>query len=306
MKNIRIFAVLLALIFALPTSAQDFGYAKEKAFFKAHWNEVVKDLGGDVFWHGAQYVLADVNNDGTAELYLWFSNREEYLYAMKDNKAVRVSETNRHESEQYSIERFFAPFMAPYELLIDKPIEKGINTEQHLYDRFDIPGIWFRLDPEVNGNFNIKTAIEALWCFDSEYLSDAMYSLVNGSKDDENIKEFVLDVSNGYAAIEYNTLGKNRVEFCYWNMTDGKKLLAMNYYIYGSDEEKDDPMNWFQQILFMKYDPKTKSLEPVVAPIQGYDFKKECTLSLPRKGKNITLVGADNEELVWTGSGFKL
>lgn len=303
MKNLRTLAILLALVLALPICAQDFGYPKEKAFFKAHWNEVLEDLGPDVYIGDAQYVLFDFDKDGSAELYLWFGQNAEYLYANKNNKAVRVSDSNAKEEYVYGLDAFYPHFMAPYELLLDKPVDQEMATEQQIYDRFDIPRIWFKLHPKVEGKFNIKTAMEALCCFDSEFVSPAMYALYTGQYSKDEVKEFVVDAANGYAGLEYKTYYHNSVEFCYWNLSDGKKLLAMNYHIGGYED--DEGTDWFAQTLFMEYDPKTQMLKPVVAPIAGYDFKYEYTFQLPRKGKNILLFGADDNELVWTGSGFK-
>lgn len=303
MKKLFGLAILLASMIALPLSAQDFGYAKDKAFYKAHWDEVVKDLGPDKYLDGAQYVLFDFDEDGSAELYLWFDKHDEYLYTNKGNKVVRVSETRREVDDAFDLSSFYAHFMAPYELLLDQPVKDFEAMEQHIYGRFDIPKIWFGMHPEIEGKFNIKNAINALLNFDCEFLSDAMYALYCEEYEKDEVNEFVVDVTNGYAKYEFKSHYYNMVEFCYWNLTGGEKLLAMHYHIggYEDDEESD----WFEQTLFMKYDPVTNRLNPVVAPIEGYDFKQEFNFQLPRRGKNIMLIGPDNDELVWNGSGFK-
>lgn len=303
MMTLKQLAIAAIMTLALPLTAQDFGYPNDKAFFKAHWQEVVNDLGPDKYLDNAQYVLFDFDQDGQAELYLWFTRHDEYLYAKRGDKAVRVSESARTEQDQYQLDgRFYPHFMAPYQLLIDQPIKEGILTEQHIYDRFDVPGIWFRLHPKVEGKFGIKKAIEALNCFDCEMISDAMYALTTGQYDKEFTRECLVDLANGYAVYEMNTHYKNEVEFCYWNLADGDKLLAMHYHIGGYE---DDDADWFEHTLFMRYNAKTQYLEPVVAPIQGFDFVREYNFALPRKGKNILLIGADDNELVWTGNGFK-
>lgn len=303
-KYLRTCAVLiLTLLLVLPVSAQDFGHPKDKEFYKAHWNEIIADLGPDQYIESAQYVLYDFDKDGHAELYLWFGNNEEYLYTNKNNKAVRVSETNKTVDDAFSLDPFYAHFMAPYELLLDKPVNQQMSTEQQVYDRFDIPRIWFKLHPKVEGKFNIRTAIRALCSFDCEFLSPAMEALSTGEYSKDEVEEFVTDVTNGYAKLSFKSYYMNQVEFCYWNLSDGDKLLAMHYHFSGYED--DDPVEWIEQLLFMKYDAKTQTLNPVVAPIEGYDFFGEYNFELPRRGKNITLIGPEYSELVWTGSGFK-
>lgn len=303
MKTFRKLAMTMTLTLSLSASAQDFGHPKDKAFYKAHWNEIVKDLGPDAYIGNAQYVLHDFNKDHSAELYLWLGHGEEYLYSIKNNKVVRVSETARTVEDEFWLGSFYAHFMAPYEMLLDKPVNQEYESEQHLYEAYDVPGIWFKLHPKVKGTFNIKTAIEAIYCFDCEYIGDALYALYSGRYDKEEAEEYVVDVQNGYAKYQYNTSTMNMVEVCYWNMANGEKLLAMHYHVSGNPQ--GDNVDPIEQTLFMKYNPKTKVLNPVVAPIQGFNFQMECNFSLPRKGKNITLIAADNDELKWTGSGFK-
>lgn len=303
MKNLKTLALLLALLLALPLTAQDFGYPKDKAFYKSHWNEVLKDLGDNVYIDNAQYVLFDFDKDGQAELYLWFSRQEEYLYAIQGNKAVRVSETARPVEDQFWLGSFYPHFMAPYQYLLDKPVPEFHAAEQHIYDMFDVPRIWFGLRPKIEGKFGIKSAIDAICCFDCRYLSDALYALVSGEYDKDNVSEYVVDAANGYAKFAYKEETIRMVELCYWNLANGEKLLAMHFHI--SCPAEDEEIEWFEQTLFMKYNPKTQYMEPVVAPIKGFDFQAEYNFSLPRRGKNITLIGADNHELKWTGNGFE-
>lgn len=301
-KNI-ITAVVLLL--SLPLSAQDFGHPKDKAFYKAHWNEVVRDLGPDVFIDNAQYVLFDFDKDNTAELYLWLSNYEEYVFTIKNNKVVRVSDaSSRKQDGKYSLREFYAHFMAPYQMLLDKQIDKRYNTEQHLYDMYDLPSLWFKLNPKVKGKFNIRSAIDAIHCFDCETLGDIMRALTTGEYSKDYIDEYVCDVANGYACASIKGETINKAEFCYWNLKNGEKLLAMHYHLSNRLPNSNDT-EWFEQILFMKYNPKTQRLTPVVAPIQNFDFMHECNFVLPRHGKNITLSGVEETVLSWTGSGFK-
>ena len=305
MKTLKIImiAVALTLSFSLQLSAQDFGYPKDKAFYKAHWDEVLKDLGPDQYFFDTHYVLFDFDKDGTAELYLRFSKDEEYLYTIKDNKVIRVSETARQVEDEFWLGSFYPYFMAPYELLLDKPVKEFESMEQQVYDIFEIPRIWFEIHPKVEGTFNIKSALKNICCFDSGFFSDALYTLETGEYSNDYVEEFVLDLSNGYASVKFRTDYMNKVEACYWNMANGEKLLAVHYHL--TDVWGDNNVDWFEHILFMKYNPTTKRLNPVVAPIEGFDFQTEYNFSLPRKGKNITLIGAENHELQWTGSGFK-
>lgn len=296
-------AAVLCLVLPLMAHAQDFGYPKDKAFYKAHWNEVLEDLGPDQFFFRVQYVLFDFDNDKSAELYLWFSMKEAYLYSIKDNKVVRVSETARTMKDEYWLDSFYPHFMAPIELLLDQPIEQFESMEQQVYDMYEIPGIWFGLNPKVEGTFNVKSAANAILEFDCRDLSEALYAIANDEYSEEDMEEYVLDIKNGYASVAYKGDYINKVELCYWNMENGEKLMALHYQL--TEEWGEGNLDWFEQTLFMKYNPKTHRLQPIVAPIQGFDFKAEYNFSLPRKGKNITLIGAEDHELQWTGSGFK-
>lgn len=303
MRKITQLAMMAAMTLALPLSAQDFGYPKEKAFYKAHWDEVVNDLYADKFY-SAQYILFDFDKDGSAELYLWFDKNDEYLYSIKDVHVVRVSETARPVEDQFWLGSFYPHFMAPYEMLIDAPIDKNYPTEQHLYAPEDIPSLWFKLDPVVTGTFNIKSVVSALYMFDCVKLSEALYALETGTYSKDEVQEFVVDTANGYAKLKYRGTAENMVELCYWNMANGEKLVAMHYHM-TDEQETESGLNYMEQTLFMKYNPKTKHLVPIVAPIEGFDFQLECNIRLPRKGKNIELISTDIYTLTWTGSGFK-
>lgn len=293
----------LATMLALPAAAQDFGHPRDKAFYQTHWADVVADQGDEYRLFGAQYMLFDFDRDGTAELYLWLEEgMDEYIYGKKGNRVVRLSEKARPVEDAFWLGQVFPQFLAPCEMLLDKPIDPDMETEQHIYDIVEVPRIWYKLHPKVKGTFNIKSAIEAVCSFDCNRLSDAMYALYSGqySKEDVADQGYVVDVANGYARYEWRTERENMVEFCYWNMTGGEKLLAMHF-----NMTVDDEGTGMERTLFMKYDPKTRQLHPVVAPIKGFDFNEECHFGLPRKGKNIRLIGADNHELRWTGQGFE-
>lgn len=303
MNTVRNLPIILALAVGLPASAQDFGYPKEKAFYKAHWSEIVKDQGPERYYDRSQYLLFDFDHDGSAELYLWFDQYAQYLYSIKDGKAVRVSDNTREADDDFRVQNFEPHFMAPYELLLDKPVPPFEAAEQHVYDKWSIPGIWFGLHPKVEGPFNIKSLARALYAFDCPFLSEALYGFAGGRCPYDNVEEFVVDPANGFARI-YSLADwvTNVVELCYWNMAGGEKLVALNYHL---TDEYGDEVDSFQHTLFMKYSPTTKQLTPIVAPIAGYNFKGEYNFSLPRKGKDITLIGVDQEKLKWTGSGFK-
>lgn len=295
--------LLLAIAIALPTVAQDFGYPKEKAFYKAHWNEVVQDQDSEQYYDNLQYLLFDFNNDGVAELYLWFNQYEQYLYSARNGKVVRVSDNSRETEDDFSIQNFEPHFMAPYELLLDKSVPDFEAMEQQVYDKWDIPGIWFGMHPKVEGTFNIKSVARAICNFDCPFLSEALDGFANDRCPYDNVEEFIVDPVNGFARL-YSLADwvANNVELCYWNMKGGEKLVALNYHL---SDKFNDEVESFQQTLFMKYDSTTKCLNPIVAPIEGYNFKGEYNFELPRKGKNITLIGVDHETLTWTGKGFK-
>ncbi len=301
MKKLRTLASLMTLTLALPLSAQDFGYAKDKAFYKAHWGEIVKELEETHIMENAQYILYDFDNDKSAELYLWFEMGDEVFYSIKDNQLTRLSAKDPQLYEQMNLDYFTPHYMAPCQLLLDKPLNPQLNTEQHIYDRFELPHIWFKLHPKVEGKFNIKTAIDAIRSFDCDVVEEALYSLVSGAYEKERIKEFVVDPANGYACIRYNTPTMNMLECCYWNMDNGQKLFALHYHV---SDRLNGEVVWLEQTMFMTYDPKTQYMTPVVAPIEGFDFRFDCNFSLPRRGKNISLSGPEEAELQWNGKGF--
>lgn len=296
-------ALIIITSIALPAAAQDFGYPSEKAFYKAHWNEVVQDQDSEQYYDNLQYLLFDYDNDGAAELYLWFNQYEQYLYSARNGKVVRVSDNSRETEDDFSIQNFEPHFMAPYELLFDKSVPDFEAMEQQVYDKWDIPGIWFGMHPKVEGTFNIKSVARAICNFDCPFLSEALDGFANGRCPYDNVEEFIVDPVNGFARL-YSLADwvANNVELCYWNMKGGEKLVALNYHL---SDKFNDEVESFQQTLFMKYDPATKRLNPIVAPIEGYNFKGEYNFKLPRKGKNITLIGVDHETLTWTGKGFK-
>lgn len=302
-RNAKAMVLIFATAIALPAAAQDFGHPREKAFYKAHWNDIVKDQDPEQFYMHSQYVLHDCDCDGSAELYLWFGQNEQYLYTIKGDKAVRVSDSNRTVDDAFSLEPFEPHFMAPYEMLLDKPVAEFEAMEQQLYDKWDIPGIWFGMHPKVEGTFNIKSVARAICNFDCPFLTEALDGFANGKCPYDNVEEFVVDPANGYARL-YSLADwiNNMVELCYWNLPGGEKLVALNCHL---SDKYNDEVDSFQQTLFMKYDPTTKRLNPIVAPIEGYNFKGEYNFELPRKGKNISLIGVDHETLKWTGSGFK-
>lgn len=303
MKTLKKMLLTAAVMLSLPAAAQDFGYPKDKAFYKAHWDEVVKDLELEESPDFAQYVLYDFDKDGKAELFLRLFGRDEYLYSIRNNKVVRVSETSRDVEDEFWLGSFYAHFTAPVRMLLDKPLAGDFEAgEQQFYDKYDIPRVWFEMRPKIEGAFSLKNVINALDCFDCEHLSDAFRVLETGKYSKDEVEEYVMDVQNGYASVQLKTETMNSVELCYWNMAYGEKLLAMHYHF---SEVFDGKVDWFEQVLFMKYDPKTKYLTPIVAPIQGFDFRMECNFSLPRKGKNIRLIAAEDDELKWTGNGFK-
>lgn len=305
MNSLRKTIMALALMLALPLSAQDFGYPKSKAFFKAHGEDLTKDLGDNTALFGAQYVLYDFDGDGSAELYVRNFMQEAFVYAIKGNKAVRIAENSLEKRDEY-VRDFHPCFMAPIEMLFDKPVPSGITTEQHIYDMDDLPFVWYRLRPKVSGTFNIKSAMQSLNTFDCVMLNDAIDALCTGNYDKSQVDAdggYIMDPSNGYARISYTAEPRGTIEFCYWNMKGGEKLFAMHY-LYFTKDLDDNPFET-EQTLFMKYDPKTKSMMPIVAPIEGFDFKFDCNFELPRTGKNIRLVGPTVRELKWTGSGFK-
>ena len=301
-NNVRAVLMLLALTLSMPVVAQDFGYPSDKEFYKTHWNDVVADQGPDSMLELAQYVLFDFDKDGHAELYLWFTRGEEYLYAIRNNRVVRVNDTRQPVNNEYHLESFYPHFMAPCQLLLDQPVQEFVAMEQQSYDMMDVPRIWFGMHPVVEGTFGLKKAVEAIYCFDCHLLDDLLSALASGQHSPEYYEEYVMDTRNGYAMARLKTPHMNMVEMCYWNLANGAKLLAMHYHL---SEEYDGQVTWFEQTLFMKYNPVTKRLDPVVAPIEGFDFMTEYNFSLPRKGLNINLIGAEDHELKWTGSGFR-
>lgn len=300
---IRFCVCAIACVMVQTAAAQDFGYPKEKAFYKAHWAEVVKAINtSDISM--AQYVLNDFNHDGKAELYLHVSNEEEYVLTEKNGKPVVVGSKASLEENEFCLDNFYLHFSAPYQLLLDKKVPQEHEWEQHIYDPEEIPDVWFALHPKVEGAFNIKSVVNALYCVDCYKLGDALSELYSGRYDKSQVSEYVMDVKNGYAMIQYNTKYWNMVEVCYWNTTDGKKLVALHYG-FNDEDENGNATNTIERLLFMRYDAAKKTLEPIAAPISKFDFQYECNIVLPRRGKNISLTGPQDDYLEWTGKGFK-
>lgn len=304
MNIIKQVLMAIAITFSSSLSAQDFGYPQDKAFYKAHWNDIVKDLRDEYYLENMMYMLYDFDKDNRAELFLWTEERIRFLYAIKGGKAVRVCDSQK-DDPKYNFYSFYPYFLAPVQYLLDKKLPDGVQTEQQLYDKYSIVPAWYRTHPRVTGTFNIKTLAANLLEFDCFKIGDALQDIANGRKDESTMSEFTVDVKNGYACIRYNTPYFNTVELCYWNLTNGEKLVALAYEI--SDETETD-VESFTHILFMKYNPKTKQLNPIAAPIQGFDFFKSYRFNLPQQGKNIQLSADDGEDdhtLQWTGNGFK-
>ena len=131
-------------------------------------------------------------------------------------------------------------------------------------------------------------------------------------------RSFVVDTKNGYFRYDRTdkddegTVYSGFIEFCYWNCSNGQKLLAENTVCY---QDGKPFMGQFSGMSFLMYDSKTRKLNLVYDDL-GLDFDypegiEVITHKLPQTGKTVeyhffTASGEITRKLTWNGSNFVL
>lgn len=156
---------------------------------------------------------------------------------------------------------------------------------------------------------------------------------VKGSADIVGFCEAILPIANAYYSYEDNKAdmyegmdkkagywsqseeggGSIRMECCFWNRTDKKKLVAYSEDVHDLDVKGN--VTYKTCLCFFLYNEATKELEPIEAPING-SFEKcvnegdHISVKLPQKGKDIKYTvgeecwGEAVKTLKWNGMGF--
>ena len=126
--------------------------------------------------------------------------------------------------------------------------------------------------------------------------------------DNNEIDVLEIDVPNGYilaGSSEANHLAGDyrAVECCYWRMTNGHSLFAINQ-LYEYDA---------LGLRFYEYDPVTRILKPRtdISPYKGLPGEYECRNVLPHVGKSIQMIESGNiyhqmATQTWNGERFVL
>ncbi|MBR5175895.1 MAG: hypothetical protein IKW89_08185 [Bacteroidales bacterium] len=136
--------------------------------------------------------------------------------------------------------------------------------------------------PQVKGKIGIA---EFAYAFaktlrGNSLMDELKAQLDNPGRVNEDVNEFVLDRKNGYCSLDFISDGTVRMEMCYWNRKDGRKLVAVNMLnVY----EEEIPL-----LMLYNYNPDTGMLEPdldnsfynLEVPFMSYH--------LPQTGKDIT------------------
>lgn len=154
---------------------------------------------------------------------------------------------------------------------------------------------------KVAGAPNIKSFVYALLPAANDYYGDP----TNLTEVDD-----VIDLKNGFYESTQEGDGMMKMQSCFWNRTDGKKLVA---FYYDSHELEDMTVTRESFLLFFLYNETTKELENIEAPFdQPISGDGHLICKLPQKGKDIRFyfgteqAGASYSTLQWNGMGFDL
>ena len=117
-----------------------------------------------------------------------------------------------------------------------------------------------------------------------------------------------VDVPNGYILAGYSAENHlegdyRAIECCYWRMKNGHSLFAINH-LFCTDA---------LGVNFYDYDPATRVLtpNPLITLYQGIPSEIDCRAVLPRLGKSVQMVDAENlyrllATQTWNGERFEL
>ena len=135
--------------------------------------------------------------------------------------------------------------------------------------------------PQVKGKVGIA---EFAYAFASVYhgnvLTDELKAqLDNPGRVNEDVYEFILDRKNGYCGLQFVSDGTVRMEMCYWNCKDNRKLVAVNMFNVYENEKA--------LLMFYNYNPDTGCLEPDLDNSFYYMEVPFDSFLLPQTGKDI-------------------
>ena len=143
------------------------------------------------------------------------------------------------------------------------------------------------IDNVINGSFGIM-----LERFDQTWPTWMVGSIRNTMEqglskevlDDETELTVTIDSKNGYASVGDGGTDGEYMSACYWNRSNGHKLLAV---LLG---KPTDPC--IEVLCTYDYDPQKKTLTPEPSILKGYRWGdkgefKQIFCKLPKKGKNV-------------------
>lgn len=173
-------------------------------------------------------------------------------------------------------------------------------TEDNVVVVYKVPGI----EDFVSGYLNDPQDEH------SAYLSEVWEKYLNNEALEKDEKVTV-DKKNGYVCFESGPDEegyKSVTEMCYWNCADGlHKLFAENIV---ATQNGKPIYTEFSGIYIYVYDNATQKLYFVDQELVGMteELHGETSFSLPRQGKDITVLLADGTQktLAWNGKGFTL
>ena len=135
--------------------------------------------------------------------------------------------------------------------------------------------------PQVKGRIGIAEFAQAfVSVYKGNVLTDEVKAQLDSpGRENEDVYEFILDRQNGYLALQFVSDGTLRMEMCYWNLKDGRKLVAVNMFNVYEDRNA--------LLALYKYNPESGRLEPDIDN-SFYDMDVPfSTFLLPREGKDI-------------------
>jgi hypothetical protein len=152
------------------------------------------------------------------------------------------------------------------------------------------------IDNVINGSFGIMLErFDQTW---PTWMVGAVRNTMEKGLDKEVLEEetsltIIIDSKNGYASVGDGGTDGEYMSACYWNRSNGHKLLAV---LLG---KPTDPC--IEVLCTYDYDPQKKTLTPEPEILKGYRWGdkgeyKQIFCNLPKTGKNVTVQD-------WSGDG---
>ena len=158
------------------------------------------------------------------------------------------------------------------------------------------------IDNVINGSFGIMLErFDQTW---PTWMVGAVRNTMEKGLDKEVLEEetsltIIIDSKNGYASVGDGGTDGEYMSACYWNRSNGHKLLAV---LLG---KPTDPC--IEVLCTYDYDPQKKTLTPEPDILKGYRWGdrgeyKQIFCNLPKTGKNVTVQdwGGDDGPVVHT------